>query len=281
MRFFTRAHTSSEGVRILALFGIIGIFCALALSFPQWKLATTTDIRSAEPIEKLDHAQHCYCYDNFQEECETFLDSYSNLVNHPKYIVGYQSPPCILYRRTRPRPSPIFSIIFTVNIQDEIIRENVRKIVEFTQEPWEFIIVFDDTRDNSIHEVLAALDEMGCIDPQNERIDYHYNSTTSSTHGINGTSCNKDLVRLLIINQQTPVFETTANNIGMRAAKGEYFLLVQDDHRPTAPRWNTELAAPVRAFDDVVGVSARCAHDFIQSKSEENVGIDCEAKPVE
>ncbi len=223
-------------------------------------------------------AQHkCYCYNNPPEECDEFFEPYSTLVNNPQYIAG-QVPPCVLYQRTRLKTSPIFSIILPVNIQDKIIRENVQNILQFTQEAWEFIIVFDDSRDNSIKEVLAGLDAHGCIDPQNERIDYPY---TNKSTDIKLASCNKELVRVLLINQQTAVFETTANNIGMRAAKGEFFVLLQDDHRPIALGWNTELAAPVRAFEDVVGVGARCAVDFFYIKRNESIGQDCELTPVE
>lgn len=277
-----RSPSSNVGVaRTLALFGITGLIFALLSFFAQRRRSTTADALRAQQRNDYLDAHNCYCYNNPQEECPELLDSYSNLVNQPQYSDG-QVPPCVLYERTLRKDVPVFSIILTVNIQDEIIRETVHNILQFTQEPWEFIIVFDDSRDDSINEVLAALHENECIDPQNERIDYYYNSTIHASN-VGVAPCNKDLVHLLLINQQTPVFETTANNIGMRAAKGEFFLLLQDDQRPTGHGWNTELAAPARAFEDVAGVTARCAHDFFNSatRQEDKVGIDCEPEPVE
>ena len=57
-------------------------------------------------------------------------------------------------------------------------------------------------------------------------------------------------------------------------------LLLQDDLRPMALGWNIELATPARAFEDVVGVSGRCAHEFLNSRAEVKVGTDCEVEPV-
>jgi hypothetical protein len=40
-------------------------------------------------------------------------------------------------------------------------------------------------------------------------------------------TCNEDLRRITVIQQKTSTFETSANNLGMRASRGRYLIIVQ------------------------------------------------------
>lgn len=63
-----------------------------------------------------------------------------------------------------------------------------------------------------------------------------------------------NLLHLLLINQPTPVWETSAYNIGMRAAhaSSQFLVLVQDDMQMLWQGWNTLLALPMRLYPDNV-----------------------------
>ena len=52
------------------------------------------------------------------------------------------------------------------------------------------------------------------------------------------------------------VNETRANNTGMRAASGAYFLLLQDDMQIIEKGWEQHLIRPMKKFHDVFAVSS-------------------------
>jgi hypothetical protein len=58
------------------------------------------------------------------------------------------------------------------------------------------------------------------------------------------------------------VFETSADNIGFRLARGKFLVEVQADMQVTTFGFNYLLSAPCRAFADVFAVSGRGAHNF-------------------
>jgi glycosyltransferase involved in cell wall biosynthesis len=216
-----------------------------------------------------DLNHQCYCKNAPKEGCG-FLEPLSTLVNQPEYAPG-QLPPCLLYFKKLffPTDPPKFSMIVTVHNQDDLIRGNIQALLEKTTEPWELVVVFNAASETSISEVVAALQESGCIDPGKERIDVDFLIAELEP---SQRCSNSDLVGIQLIKQPTSVFETTANNIGMRAASGEYYIIIQEDMRIEELGWNSILAAPARQFEDVLGISARCAHGFDQSK---RIGIDC------
>jgi hypothetical protein len=96
-------------------------------------------------------------------------------------------------------------------------------------------VVFDDCNDNSVNITTRLL--ASAVPPAN-------------------------LVHILLINQPTPVWETSANNIGLRAAhaKSQFLVLVQDDMQMLWQGWNTLLALPMRLYPNILAVSGRCGH---------------------
>lgn len=158
--------------------------------------------------------------------------------------------------------------------RDALIKGNIQNLLGRTSEAWELIVVFDASSKASLSEVLVALQESGCVDFEKERLDIDF-TITDLRPSLYGSCNNKNLVGIQLINQSTAVFETTANNIGMRAASGEYYIMIQEDMRIEEHGWNSVLAAPARTFNDVLGISARCAHGFDQGNK---LGIDCGSK---
>lgn len=60
----------------------------------------------------------------------------------------------------------------------------------------------------------------------------------------------------------TSQFETKSNNIGFRNAMYDYAIVVQDDMMMVQPGWDRHLLRPALGFSDVLGVTARCAHNM-------------------
>jgi glycosyltransferase involved in cell wall biosynthesis len=123
------------------------------------------------------------------------------------------------------------SIVLTVHNQGDILEQVLEGIEDNTEGNYEIIVVLDGCTDNS----EAVLD------------DYLNNSTITS--------------RVTILHADN-VFETKANNIGLREAKGDYVIIVQDDMVIKEKGWNTRMRKPFQEFNDVFAVTARTAHNY-------------------
>ena len=124
------------------------------------------------------------------------------------------------------------SIILTIHNQDWLIQEVVRRIFKHTTSKSELIFVFDGCTDDSEAKVSAVIGEC----PSNIKI--------------------KQIT--------TPdVFETKANNAGIKQATGDYIIIVQDDMLVAETDWNLRMRKPVEAYNDVFAVTARTAHNWI------------------
>jgi hypothetical protein len=190
--------------------------------------------------------EECFC-DKIPSEGCGFLVPLDKLVNKPEPIAGLQEPPCILNDTwIMPIRQPIFSVLLTVWNQEEGIAAALHGILNFTTEAYELIVVFDGCRDKSVEVASALLDQSNLI--------------------VAGTLSN--LVHLLLIKQPTPVWETSANNIGMRAAakSSQFLVLVQDDQHMDTHGWNTLLALRMRLREDALAVTGRCAHSSYSDK---------------
>lgn len=123
------------------------------------------------------------------------------------------------------------SIILTVHNKEWLIQEVIKKIFENTMTKSELIIVLDGCTDKSEEKVNEILK----LTPTNIKVKMIY----------------------------TPdVFETRANNAGIKESNGDYIIIVQDDIIIKEPNWNLRMRKPVETFNDVWAVTARCAHNW-------------------
>lgn len=132
------------------------------------------------------------------------------------------------------------SIILTVHNKEWLIEKVLEGIILNTTEPYELIVVID-----------------GCTDKSEEII---WN-TLSGTH----------VDRKFIYSPN--VFETTANNLGMKIANGDKIIIVQDDMIIKEPNWNVRLEKPFKAFNDVFAVTSRTAHNWILNPNSKHLGM--------
>jgi len=123
----------------------------------------------------------------------------------------------------------VHSIILTIHNKEWLVQQVLDGIVKFTEGNYELIVVLDGCTDRSFNIVE----------------DYFY-----------GKNINHTIIT-------TPnVFETKANNAGLRCAKGEYVIIVQDDMIIREQDWNKRMQKPFDAFDDVFAVTSRTAHNW-------------------
>jgi len=133
------------------------------------------------------------------------------------------------------------SIILTVHNKEWMINQVLSGIVSNTEGDYELIVVLDGCTDKSFDVVE----------------DFFYG---------------KDINHLIAT---TPdVFETKANNVGLRSAKGEYVIIVQDDMIIREKGWNVRMQKPFDTFDDVFAVTARTAHNWVFNPNTQHLGME-------
>jgi len=95
------------------------------------------------------------------------------------------------------------------------------------------------------YELIVVLD--GCLDNSKEIITFFKDDNPN--------------INIIVI--ETPdVFETKANNAGLKLATGDIAIIIQDDMVINEQGWNHRLTKPFRDFDDVFAVTANCAHNW-------------------
>ena len=116
------------------------------------------------------------------------------------------------------------SIILTIHNKEFLINQVLDGIVKNTVGDYELIIVLDGCTDKSFDIVE----------------DYFYGKDQN-----------------VLICTTPDVFETKANNVGLKSAKGEYVIIVQDDMIIREKGWNLRMQKPFDAFEDVFAVTSR------------------------
>lgn len=123
------------------------------------------------------------------------------------------------------------SIVLTIHNKDWLIRQVINQIYQTTTGNYELVFVVDGCTDQSEHIV----DNMIQNAPKN-------------------VLCKK----IVLPN----VFETKANNAGMKSCYGDNIVIVQDDMIIKEHGWNERMSKPLSLFDDVFAVTARTAHNW-------------------
>jgi len=125
-------------------------------------------------------------------------------------------------------------VVLPVFNQENIIEKNIDSIVKNMDGNFEIIIILDNCVDNTKQIVL----------------DY-FNSNSFSK-----------ISNIIVIEQSTPVFETTCDNIGFVLSSGKFIVEIQADMEMTEYGFNSNLARGIKQYDDIIGVSGRCTHVF-------------------
>jgi glycosyltransferase involved in cell wall biosynthesis len=133
------------------------------------------------------------------------------------------------------------SIVLTVHNKEWLIDKVIEGIILNTTEPYELIVVIDGCTDNSEKVIWDTL---------------------------SGTPVDRKFI------YAPDVFETTANNLGMKIAKGDKIIIVQDDMIIKEKGWNVRMEKPFKAFDDVFAVTSRTAHNWVFNTNTQHLGME-------
>ena len=133
------------------------------------------------------------------------------------------------------------SIILTIHNKEFLINQVLDGITKNTVGDYELIIVLDGCTDRSFN----------CVE------DYFYETDKN-----------------VLICTTPDVFETKANNVGLKSAKGEYVIIVQDDMIIKEKGWNLRMQKPFDAFDDVFAVTSRTAHNWEFNPNTKHLGME-------
>lgn len=135
-----------------------------------------------------------------------------------------------------------YSIILTIHNKDFLVKESLERIKKLTKGSYELIIVLDGCTDKSEEIVLSFIKEN-----PNIKISLEY----------------------------TPdVFETKANNAGLKIATGEFVIIVQDDMLMNEDGWNFRLTKPFRSFSDIFAVSSNCSHNWVFNEKSIHINME-------
>jgi len=142
--------------------------------------------------------------------------------------------------------APIQSLCVTMHDREETGVAVLQKAISLAVETFEIIVVLDGCVDRTEEVLLKEVQHLAVL--------------------------NEGFLHLLIMSVNHSIFETSANNLSLRAAKGQFSVIIQDDMFMTTPGYNLLLVEPLRQFDDVFGVSGRCAHHLYSTQHTGNVG---------
>jgi len=138
----------------------------------------------------------------------------------------------------------MYSLILTVHNKDFILSQVLESIKKYTTNNYELIVVLD-----------------GCSDASESILDNFINQ-------------NKNLKVKKIY---TPdVFETKANNAGLKEATGDMVVIIQDDMIINEDSWNLRLQKPFDEFNDVFAVTASSAFNYRFNSSSQHIFLPSE-----
>ncbi len=154
------------------------------------------------------------------------------LCQDPTPLPGQAEPEIIFYSEN---DIPFeYSVVVPIFNQETIIEKNIQSIIKNMDSNFEFIVILDNCVDNTKDIVL----------------DYFKNNTFDN------------IAKVVVVEQTTPVFETTCDNIGFVLSSGKYIVEIQADMEMIEYGFNSNLARGLQQYDDIIGVSGRCTHVF-------------------
>ncbi len=176
--------------------------------------------------------------------CARLRDRYNSgaFINSPQPLADQAEPTVAAFRNftATTATAPRTSVVMPVHNQAGIIIRNLNSLIVNVAGTFELFIICDACTDGTLEAVRSWVDAL----PANLYM--------------------RDILlfSIVLIDQSTPVFETTADNMGFLLARGRYVLEVQADMRMIQYGFNRQLEKAFATGDDVFAVSGRCAHNY-------------------
>lgn len=170
-----------------------------------------------------------------------YIDSVNQFLKNnykTSFPTSNQSVPFVLHYEKYNNDSFEYSIVIPIHNQEQIIIETLESVIINTTSNFELIIILDNCVDNT------------------EQIVLEYFKTLSTSN----------LTSILVIKQETPIFETSCDNIGFKLSKGKFIIEIQADIHIKDKGYEKFLSRPLKHMNNVIGVSGRCAHGFFNNK---------------
>jgi len=138
--------------------------------------------------------------------------------------------------------TPYFSIVLPIYNQENIIQQTLNHILNnTTMKKYELILILDSCSDNSETKVVEIINT----------INFHVHIL---------------ITNIVVLKSETPLFETSADNLGFYCAKGEFILEIQADMDILDYGYNMKMLQPFLLDKTVIGVSGRCCHNWQQTE---------------
>lgn len=148
----------------------------------------------------------------------------------------------------------IYSVVTPVYNQESIIVENLQSIINHTSGNFEIIMILDFCFDKTEQNIMNYLSNYA------NKVD--------------------NFIQITIFkNEEKPLFETKCDNIGFKYSSGKYCLEIQADMKMIESGYNLQLTKPFNAFNNVIAVSGRCAHNLFTEGGIGKLGCYIE-KPI-
>lgn len=133
------------------------------------------------------------------------------------------------------------SLVLTIHNKEWLIPKVMDGILRNTVGKYELIIVIDGCTDNSESVIRKILNK------------------TSIPHKIIHTP---------------DVFETKANNAGLKECSGDFVTIIQDDIVINEYAWNMRMQKPFIKCDDIFAVSANYSHNYILNTQSKHLNME-------
>jgi glycosyltransferase involved in cell wall biosynthesis len=159
---------------------------------------------------------------------------YNNIFCGDPIPLPDQAEPKIIFYKEHKTENIEYSVVVPVFNQEEIIEKNILSIIFNMDENFEIIIILDFCIDNTELILLNLFKNISI----------------------------SKLIRTIIIKQETPVFETTCDNMGFLIASGKYILEIQADMEMVEYGFNNKLANGLKKYEDIIAISGRCTHEL-------------------
>ena len=141
----------------------------------------------------------------------------------------------ILLNKDYNENNPLFSIVIPVHNQERIIEKNLQSVFNnISNKYFEVILVIDACSDNTKSVLFSFIDKI--------------------SHPL--------LTKLLILESNIPLFETSADNLGFYCSRGDYIIEIQADMEITEYGFNMKLLKPFQKLENIIAVSGRCCCDL-------------------
>lgn len=144
----------------------------------------------------------------------------------------------IITKKKLTTPLNEIDLVISIFNQENIIELILKQLFENTITPFNLILVFDGCTDKTEEVALKYI-------TQHKPVNLKKTITTKTNN----------------------VYETKANNIGLRLATSEYVISLQDDMAILERGWEIRLTYPIRAYEKILAVTARMALNIDSQKN--------------